>query len=450
MNPRRKTSGRRIARLCTGFLLGCVGVATGLAQVKTYPPGVAEPVEPERRPQRVVESVEQPPAPADREVRPHEGEPRVVRVRAQGVTRDDAVREALRKALEQGAGVQIASYSHTDNFALVRDTIYARAAGVVSEYRVIREERLAGMSEVEVEAAVRPDAVASAWGEVQNILDQIGRPKLMVWIDERIDGVPQSDSVVAARLEAMFTRAGFDLVDRRGLGDLIAREWRDAANERNDARLAALARDAGAHLLIRGSANADRAGMEVLYNVPIAFYNCDAQARVYWTDTARLIASESVAGTRAGVRAQREYSPQAARTALTAATFPQSRDESPDDERDRRSDREPPAPALGDRLYVSVMEQWTTQLSSAGDIELEVEQMVFRDFVALKRALTELEPRIRSVDGDFSKGISRLRIKARMPAAALAERLVDPPFDEWLEVIDLKPNRIQARAVEPR
>ncbi len=360
-------------------------------------------------------------------------ETRTVTVKAEGYNRDDALKQALRKALEQGAGVQIAGFSQTENYALIRDTIYSRAAGIVREYKVLKEGEVAGgVWEVTLEATVRPDAVAATWGEVQNVLDQIGRPKIMVWIDERIDGRYEPHSIVESRIEEMFVKTGFDLVSREAVDDIRRREAADAEVERNAAKLARLAKDAGAQLLIRGSANADRAGIENLYGTPAAFYNCDVQAKVYYTDTGKLLASESVPVTRRGVRSHHELSPQAARAALVAATFPRS-----DEHRE---------PALAIQLFEAVMEQWSTQISAGGDIELEVEGVDFKTFVELKKALAGIE-RVRSVDGDFTKGTATLRIKAAMPAQTLAELLTEKPFAAWVEVVDLKPNRIQAKAV---
>ena len=370
---------------------------------------------------------DQPPGP------PPGQEAKTVRVTAEGYNRDDALKQALRKALEQGAGVQLAGYSQVENYALARDTIYSRAAGIVRDYRVLKEGEIAGgLWEVTIEATVRPSAVAEIWGEVQNVLDQIGRPKIMVWIDEQIDGHPEPHSVVEGSIEEMFVKAGFDLVSREAVDDIRRREAADAADEKNAAKLARLAKDAGAQIFIRGSANADRAGLEHLYGTPAAFYNCDVQAKVYYTDTGKLLTSESSPVTRRGVRSHHEFSPQAARAALVAATFPRSQEH-----------REP---ALATKLFESVMEQWSTQITAGGDIELEVEGLDFKVFVELKKALKEIE-RVRSVDGDFTKGTAKLRIKAQMQAQTLAELLTEKPFAAWLEVVDLKPNRIQAKAV---
>jgi len=364
---------------------------------------------------------------------PEQGAAKTVSVTAEGYNRDDALQQALRKALEQGAGVQLAGYSEVENFALARDTIYSRAAGIVKEYRVLKgpAEIAGGLWEITIEAVVRPDAVAAAWGEVQNVLDQIGRPRIMVWIDEKIDGRAVRQSVVETGIEELFVRQGFDLVARQAVEDIRRREVAAAHAEHDAAKLARLAKDAGAHILIRGSANADRAGREDLYGVSVTFYNCDVQAKVYNTDTGRLLASESIPVTRRGVRSQKEFSPQAARAALKDATFPHS-----------QTRREP---ALAIRLLESVMEQWSTRISFAGDVELEVASITFKRFVELKKALAELE-RVKSVDGDFTAGTGKYRIKAQMSAQTLAELLLKKPFDGWIEVTNLKPNRIQAKS----
>lgn len=364
---------------------------------------------------------------------PAEAPAKTVRVTAEGYDRDDAIRQALRRALEDGAGVQIGAFSQTENFALIRDTIYSRAFGVVKNYRILAERPSAdGAVSVDLEATIRPDAVAREWAEVQNVLDQIGRPRIAVLIDETIDGQPQRESVVAARLLEMFKAAGFDLVDQRGIDELLQQAPDAAAIRQDEARLARLADQAGADLLIRGTANANRAGLQQIYGVGVAFYTCDASARVYYTDTARLLASESVPIQRSGARSTRDFSPQAARLALADATFP-------------LRPRLGSAPPLSARLYRAVMEQWATQITAGGDIDLAIEPIALPRFLELKRALQGIGG-VKSVDGEFTNGVGLLRIKALIRADVLAEVLTAKPFADWLEIRELKQNRIAARA----
>ncbi len=101
--------------------------------------------------------------------------------------------------------------------------------------------------------------------------------------------------------------------------------------------------------------------------------------------------------------------------------------------------------ALAIRLYESVMEQWATEISAAGDVELEIRPLDFKSFLQLKNALAEIEG-IRSVEGDFTDSAGRYRIKTQLAAATLAELLTRPPYDGWIEITDLKLNRIRAQA----
>jgi hypothetical protein len=354
---------------------------------------------------------------------------RRVTVTAEGIDRDDALRQALRKALEQGAGTQIAAFSEVEHFTLIRDTIYSRATGLVTDYDILKESSGAGGTVIlEVAATVKPSVVAATWGAVQNALDQIGRPRMMVVINESIDHQRQPDSIVAARIEEMFTKAGFEMLDRKALIAQAAESGEDI----DDAdRLPQIAKRAGAHILIQGTANANRAGLEDLWGVPAAFYNCDVLARVYWTDTAKLITSESLPTVRQGVRSRREFSPQAARKALVTATFP-----------DRPTGRHQP---LAERLFESVLSQWATQVTAGGEVVLTVADLSFRDYVALRKELAELE-RVERVDAEFSSGSARYRLRTTRRAEELAERLLEPPFAKLLEVSDLSANAIKARA----
>lgn len=51
-------------------------------------------------------------------------------------------------------------------------------------------------------------------------------------------------------------------------------------------------------------------------------------------------------------------------------------------------------------------------LDAGGDIELEVAGIDFKTFLGIRKALADLE-RIKSVDGDFTKGTGLYRIKAQ-------------------------------------
>ena len=97
----------------------------------------------------------------------------------------------------------------------------------------------------------------------------------------------------------------------------MEKEKADAAANDNMKKLQAIAKDFGAEIFITGTANANQAGMEDLYGTPVAFYNCDAQLKVYYTDTAKLLASMGCRRPAAGLADARSSARRPASMALS-------------------------------------------------------------------------------------------------------------------------------------
>lgn len=348
-----------------------------------------------------------------------------VTVTGEGISAEMARKDALRQALEQGGKTEITSHSQVENFELIRDTIYSRSAGIVKDYKVLQEGAGAGgIYFCKIEALVSKSAVATAWGDVQNVLDQIGRPKIMVWIDEKIDGRLDDSSILESKIEERLIKSGFDVYARSQIEAISEREAADAAADDDINKLQAIAKRFDCQIFIRGNANANAAGVADAYGVNLAMYNCDAMVKTFNTDTARLLASESIPVTRRGARGEFTHSPQAAKAALAAA-----------------------GEEIIDKTYVTVMEQWATQISAGGEIRLEISNIKAGPALKLKKMLAEVEG-IEKVNGpDLSKGEANYRIVAKMSAEDLATVLVEDPWSEMIEVEDIKLNRIQARGL---
>ena len=349
-----------------------------------------------------------------------------VPVVGQGISEDAARHDALRKALEQGGGIEISSRSNVENFELIRDTIYARADGIVTDYKILDQDEMAGGGwYCKIIAKVRKDAIASTWGEVQNVLDQIGRPGIAVYIQERIDGVIQDSSILESQIEHRLLDAGFVVHAGGQLRAIAEKESADAASEQNVAKMQVIAKDFGSQIFITGTAQADSAGVRTLVGQPTAMYNGDAMIKMYYTDTAELLASESLANWRGGARGHHTLSPQAGKKALENA-----------------------GKELVERCYQDVMKRWATRISAGGELTLEVEGMSLVDAIKLKKELKAIDPdKIREVNYSMTKGLAKFRIKAKMTAEALAEYLVEDQFADLIEIVDLKTNRIQAKKV---
>jgi hypothetical protein len=347
-----------------------------------------------------------------------------VTVQGEGLNEDGALKDALRKALEQGGKTEIFSHSEVENFELIRDTIYSKAEGIVQDYQVLEKgPGVGGTFFVKIKALVNKNAIASSWGAVQNVLDQIGRPKVMVLINEKIDGRQDDSSILESKIEERLIKSGFDVYSSAQLAAIKEKEAADAEVEENIAKLQALAKDFDTQIFIVGNGNADAAGIENIFGVPAAFYNCDAMVKMYYTDTARLLASESIPVTRRGAQGKVQHSPQAGKQALHDA-----------------------GAMIIEKVYATVMQQWATQISAGGEISLEIEGMKAADAIKLKKKLTEVDG-IDKVNGPkLSKGMATFRIVAKISAEQLAEVIVEDDWADILELVDIKLNRLQCKA----
>lgn len=347
-----------------------------------------------------------------------------VTVQGEGISQDAARNDALRKALEEGGKQEIYSNSQVENFELIRDTIYSRAEGIVTDYKVLQEGPAIGGTYIcKIEAKVNKSAIATSWGEVQNVLDQLGRPGVAVCITEKIDGVIDNSSILESKIEEKLIKSGFDVYNRAHLLEKADRESADAASEDDIAKLMAIAKDFGTQIFITGAANANQAGITEAAGTKLAMYNGDCMVKMYYTDTGKLIASESLPNWRGGARGEYSFSPQAGKMALSNA-----------------------GAEIVEKVYETCMRQWATRISAGDMIEMEVAGLKVGDAIKLKKKLGEIEG-VSNVNYKMTKGIATYRIKAKMTAETLVEHLVEGEWESLIEIVDLKMNRIQAKAV---
>ncbi|MCH8806235.1 MAG: hypothetical protein IH986_09125 [Planctomycetes bacterium] len=348
----------------------------------------------------------------------------VVEAEGEGLSKDEAVKAALRSALEQGGRNEIFSETHVQNYELLRDTIISRAQGIVTDFTVVSEQRgVGGTYKVRIKARVSKRALAQTWGELQNVLNQIGRPKILVSIAERIDGRLEEQSILETKIEERLLQSGFDVVAAGAAAALRDTEVRIATAGQNTSKLQALAKDFDAHIFITGTVNADHAGIEDLYGVPAAFYNCDVQIRAYYTDTAKLLASKGIPVTRGGARGRSDFSPQAGKMAIVNVSGP-----------------------LVDGLYEQILRQWATAISAGGELVLEVEGLNYKSGSRIKSMLAKMEG-VEHVGFKLTRGVGTYHINAKMGAEILAERLSTGEFVNLFDIVDLKLNRIQGKVV---
>ncbi|MDX9702041.1 MAG: hypothetical protein RBU23_03250 [Candidatus Auribacterota bacterium] len=207
--------------------------------------------------------------------------------------RDEAVKRALRRAIEQGVGALIDSESMAQNFQLLNDQIYSHVKGYVSEYDIIADNGGAdGIYRITVRATVVLAQLRKDLKALNIIKHEKGNPRIMVLFTEVMDGMPISGAVAASKMEQVFLKHGFPLVDK---AQMMAIQERDATlNYADPQKASALGRQFGAEVVIIGQASADLVDSSQPYGVSVFYYQAQISARAIKVDTATVMTSESV------------------------------------------------------------------------------------------------------------------------------------------------------------
>lgn len=353
-----------------------------------------------------------------------------VTVTGAGMDKDEAIRDAMRKAVERGAGTFIYSQSETRDFVLVRDTVLARSAGFVQSHKILSARQVAdGSWEVKITAVVSIKGVVDTWGVVTTMLKQMGRPKIMVFINEKIMGmkvgeagraifgptIQVANSTVQTRIENLLLKSGFLLVNREQLKEIDKKDLVAAVADDNPAKVQAIAKRFGAQLFISGVANATAGEFKRISGIPIFTYQAEANVKCYRSDTAQLLSSIPGQSTRGADRVWRS----AANKALDLQ-----------------------AQHVAPKVRSDILRFWQDALAGRGEVQLHVAGVSFKQYVQLKKALKEIK-QVKDVTTKYHNKNAECSIVSDVNAETLAEKLVEA--FENLEITDVSQNVIKAK-----
>ena len=354
----------------------------------------------------------------------------------EGLDCDDAVRRALRQAIEQAGKVDVFSKSETENFQLMKDTVLARAVGKVTDYKVLsKQEGVGGTCVVSLEAKVSKELLDATWGEVEILLQQMGRPKIMVFFAERIfdlktpegrrKGMLDTDSQFQVMIEQRLADIGFELVAKEQIEAIKQTKAAEAAANDDVGVMQAIAADYGAHLFIAGKANTTGPQDKEAFGTMLHMWETDVTLRAYWTETAGLLFA---AGTPEGWRrgGSRVDGRPGAKQALQNT-----------------------AKNMAELCVAKLLETWTRQAVGGGEIILEVHNCQFKQALDVQKQIEKIED-VQEVRREFKKPLAKLRIKAKISAEKLVELVAEMEFKDFaLEIEDQKLNTITCKIGAP-
>jgi len=180
-----------------------------------------------------------------------------------GLTKDAAIEQAKRDAVEIGLGAYISSETVVTATSLT-DNIYSKAQGFVKTFKVVSESKGPdGNWEVTISAEVTAilDEVMQDEAALQTLLSSMNRPRIIFLVREEnlIDNVPTD--FAETKLLSLFFEKGFDVVDRQLVQALKGEPDYENALSGNVAAAAKVASQLGADIIVIGTAKVSSGGL---------------------------------------------------------------------------------------------------------------------------------------------------------------------------------------------
>jgi hypothetical protein len=131
-----------------------------------------------------------------------------------GIARDQALEDALRKAVEQAVGTFIESEARVQNLRLLSDEIYARTQGYVQRYSIVREQPEGSWFRVTVQATVDMGSLENKLNAMGLLYRRMKKPRVMVIISEASLGSRFGNPAGETEIIRQLLQNGIKVVDQ--------------------------------------------------------------------------------------------------------------------------------------------------------------------------------------------------------------------------------------------
>ncbi len=333
-------------------------------------------------------------------------------------SKDAALNRALRNAVEQAVGTLIDSETMVRNFQLLDDKIYAEVKGYVKSYEIISDNLgEGGVYKIKVKADVALGALTKDVKALGIIRERLSYPRIMVLIDDYIDGIEQPRHIAAIQVEEIFMRNKFPVVSKEQTEKIKSKDATLAYADPEKA--AALGRRYGAEVVIVGQATSDLIDTSQPYGVSVFAYESRVEAKAVKTDNAHVLALDAVSETARG-----SGRVPTANKALEAA-----------------------AEKISNSLLKRIAEAWRSEIYNEIMIQLICENANLEKTIRLKKALSAIRD-VRGVnERSFVNNILELDVRFFGTTDQLV-RILSELREPVVEVTGKTPNRIDVRFVE--
>jgi hypothetical protein len=228
-----------------------------------------------------------------------------VEVVGEGQNQQEAVRNALRIAVEKVSGVDVYSSSKSSHYQLIRDVILAKAEGYVKSYKILNSGFKAGFYQATVQAIVAKKLLLNDINSTLQLLERKGYPRVMVIMREYIYNSSRQKSTSSSkstesRMIEYLRDYRFNLIDPDIINNLSEKEkeaLREAdlsGKEDNLAEMKRVALGLKADIIIKGVAEVKFINRVNAYGVNRFIHQGIAQAKVIRTSTGQILCTINI------------------------------------------------------------------------------------------------------------------------------------------------------------
>ena len=335
------------------------------------------------------------------------------------LARDNAVNDALRKAVEQAVGMFVSSERMVESYQIIDEGIYSKARSYIQNYRVVNENPDESNYVVKVRATVSLGSIGNDLQSMGVLMVRQEMPRIMVVIAEQNVGqqypsnrwVSTELTISEDVIKSKFLERGFTFVDNMALTDEI-----DIEKSCSDEYTVSLGKRKDAELVIVGKALARYSGD--VAGTTMKSFRANITAKVIRTDNGVVIASANAQGSAINV----------------------------DDLTGGSEAIDKAARQLAILLRSQVIDKWQKEVGSTKIVTMTVRRIEScSDFV---RFVEALKTKIRGIKNIFPRrmasGIVKFDLNIQGNVQSLADKLAAKNFSDFsLEITNISRNSIE-------
>jgi hypothetical protein len=172
------------------------------------------------------------------------------------ISRDRALDDALRNAVEQATGSLIDNQTLVENYQLLSDKIYSQSRGYVESYQIVSEDVAQGLFRVTVQAKVSDTDLKNDLQALNVLMNQARKPRVMILFKESSASDVNSGRMAEGFISEVLLQRGFKLVDADTVRQTISHDKVLGLLAGDKKVASAVGAKYGAEILIIGNAEA--------------------------------------------------------------------------------------------------------------------------------------------------------------------------------------------------